>query len=64
MTSRVLEPTRDDLEERRERLLRRTRMGRDELEAAARAGELSGETFWLWEDIRAIEFLLGADASE
>lgn len=61
MTTRVLEPGRDELEDRRARLLERSHMSREELETAAAAGTLSAEEFWLWEDIRSIEFLLGDD---
>jgi hypothetical protein len=59
MSPRVLEPSREELEKRRERLLERARMTREDLEAAANAGTLSGDEYWLWMDIRSIEFLLG-----
>lgn len=61
MSPRVLEPSREELEARRQRLLERAGMSRDELEAAATAGTLRGDQFWVWEDIRSIEFLLGED---
>ncbi len=61
MSTRVLEPSLDELRERRARLLDRVRMGRRELEAAASAGTVSSDEFWLWEDIRSVEFLLGDD---
>lgn len=61
MTTRVLEPSRDELRERRARLLEHAHMSREALEDAADAGTLSPEEFWLWEDIRSIEFLLGDD---
>ena len=62
MTPRVLEPSRAELEARRSRLLARLAMSRDELERAADRGTLSGEQYWLHENIRSIEFLLGTDA--
>ncbi|MEX2549380.1 MAG: hypothetical protein WD638_04065 [Nitriliruptoraceae bacterium] len=61
MTTRVLEPGHDELKDRRARLLERAHMSREDLEAAAAAGTLSAEEFWLWEDIRSVEFLLGDD---
>ena len=63
MTTRVLEPGHDELKGRRARLLERAHMSREELEAAAAAGSLSPEEFWLWEDIRSVEFLLGEDVA-
>jgi hypothetical protein len=60
---RVLHPTREELQERRQRLLDRARVSSsDELAERARRGALSGDEFWLWEDIRSIDFLLGEDA--
>ncbi len=64
MSPRVMQPSREELEARRQRLLRELGMTRIELEAAAEAGTLTGERFWVWEDIRSIEFLLGADNAE
>ncbi len=61
MSPRVLEPSRSELEARRERLLERLGMDRDELERAAESGALTGEQYWLLEDIRSVEFLLGSD---
>lgn len=61
MTTRVLEPGHDELKARWARLLERAHMSREDLEAAASAGTLSAEEFWLWEDIRSVEFLLGDD---
>jgi hypothetical protein len=34
-------------------------MSPDELDRAAESGALTGEQYWLLEDIRSIEFLLG-----
>lgn len=56
---RVIQPTAERLRERRAELLNDVRMGRAELEERAEAGLLSGEEYWLWEEIRSIEFLLG-----
>lgn len=61
MSPHVLEPSRAELEARRARLLARLAMSREELERAADSGALTGEQYWLLEDIRSIEFLLGAD---
>lgn len=61
MPSRVLEPSSQELRARRERLLARLGMSRDEAEAAARDGQLTSEEFWIWEDLRDVEFLLGDD---
>lgn len=58
MSPRVLEPSRDELVARRERLLEQLGMSRSDLERAAQAGALIGDQIWLWEDIRSIEFLL------
>lgn len=61
MSPRVLEPSRAELEARRSRILARLSMTRNELESAADSGALTGEQYWLLEDIRSIEFLLGTD---
>jgi hypothetical protein len=61
MTTRILKPSRDDLEARRKRLLERLGMNREEAGRAADAGVLSGEQIWIWEDLRSVEFLLGDD---
>lgn len=61
MSPRVLEPSRAELEARRASLLARLAMSRDELRSAADSGSLTGEQYWLLEDIRSIEFLLGTD---
>ncbi len=58
---RVVEPSLEDLRSRWRELLSRTSMSRHELEEAAAAGKLSPDEFWLWEDVRAVEFLLGED---
>jgi hypothetical protein len=61
MSTRVLQPSREELMDRRARLIERARMDRGEMEAAAQAGTLAPDEFWLWEDIRSVEFLLGDD---
>lgn len=63
MATRVLEPSREELLARRARLLGRTHMSREELDTAAAAGTLTADQYWLWEDIRSLEFLLGDDAA-
>lgn len=59
MGSRVVEPSREELQKRRRRLLDEVGMTRDELGKAAAAGTLTSDQFWAWEDITSIEFLLG-----
>lgn len=59
--SRVREPSKEELWARRAELLERARMNREELQAGADAGMLDPDEFWLWKDIRAVEFLLGDD---
>jgi len=61
MSPRVLEPSRAELKARRERLLARLAISREELQRAADSGALTGEQYWLLEDIRSTEFLLGTD---
>ncbi len=61
MSPRVLEPSAEELRARHARLLARIGRSREELEVAAEAGDLTGEEFWLWEDLRDVEFLLGDD---
>ncbi|MGH8905067.1 MAG: hypothetical protein ACRD0K_00735 [Egibacteraceae bacterium] len=57
---RVTHPTREELKDRRRRLLEQARVSSsDELAARAERGALSGDEFWLWEDIQSIDFLLG-----
>ncbi len=62
MSTRVRHPSPEELRARRARLLAEARIDRDELEALAAAGALTGDEFWVWEDVRSIEFLLGDDA--
>lgn len=64
MAPRVVEPSREELEKRRRRLLDDVGMSRDELGKAAAAGTLTSDQFWAWEDITSIEFLLGDDDGE
>jgi hypothetical protein len=61
VSPRVLEPSRAELEARRSRLLDRLGVSREELERAAESGALTGEQYWLLEDVRSTEFLLGID---
>ena len=61
---RVIQPTPTRLRQRRAELLDQARMDRAELESRAEAGLLSGEEYWLWEEIRSIEFLLGGADGE
>lgn len=59
VSPRVLTPSTEELRARRAELLERAGMDRDKLGARAEAGTLSGDEFWLFEDVRSIEFLLG-----
>lgn len=61
LAPRVVEPSRDELEARRRRLLDHVGMTRDELDRAAQAGTLTSEQYWVWEDVTSTEFLLGED---
>lgn len=63
---RVIQLTREQLLERRDQLLEGLRFTRGELEERAEAGLLSAEEYWLWEEIRGVEFLLGdkSDATD
>lgn len=61
---RVTQLTRDDLLERHKQLLNDARMPREELEQRAEAGLLSGDEYWLREEIRGVEFLLGDVADD
>lgn len=56
---RVMHPSRDELRDRRERLLAEANIDRDGLERRAHAGLLTAAEYWLWEELRSIEFLLG-----
>jgi hypothetical protein len=59
MSPRVLEPSRDELLERRDELIAELQTSREQLQDRADAGLLSGEEFYLWDEIESIEFLLG-----
>jgi hypothetical protein len=59
MSPRVIEPSRDELVERRDELIAELQTSREELQDRADAGLLSGEEFYLWDEIESIEFLLG-----
>ena len=51
-------PTPDELRRRIEGLLAELRMTREEAEAQAAAGTLTGDQFWTLEGVRSAEFLL------
>ena len=59
MSPRVIEPSRDELLERRNKLIGELQTSRAALQDRAEAGLLSGEEFYLWDEIESIEFLLG-----
>lgn len=50
-----------ELCQRRRELLTQLGMTREQLQAEAEAGRLTGAEFWVYEDIQAIEFLLGPE---
>ena len=59
MSENVREVSREELLSERRRLLDSIGMTRDEIEEMAACGRLSGAQFWVYEDIRSVEFLLG-----
>jgi hypothetical protein len=63
MSDIVREVSREELLAERERLLASIAMTREELAAMAELGGLSGTQFWVYEDIRCVEFLLGDDVA-
>lgn len=54
-------PSRDELLDRRRRLLEQSKASREELDRRATQGELAGDEYWLWEELRSIDFLLGEE---
>lgn len=58
----VQHPTPQELRGRRDRLLARARTTREDLQQRAEDGTLTAEEYWIWRDIRSLEFLLGEDA--
>lgn len=59
--ARVVEVKKDELLEQREEILRTLDVSYDELRARAEAGNLLGEEWEAWEELRSIAFLLGRD---
>jgi hypothetical protein len=59
---RVHHPTAEELRGRRDRLLARAGTTREDIERRAEDGTLSAEEYWIWQDIRSVEFLLGDEA--
>lgn len=65
MATRVIRPTRRELEHQHARLVARTRAGsRERLKELASSGELTADEFWVWENIQSIEYLLGDDEDD
>lgn len=58
----VQHPTTEGLRARRSRLLDKARTTRDDLQQRAADGTLTAEEYWIWRDIRSLEFLLGDEA--
>lgn len=58
---KVRTPSRDELLDRRRRLLEQSKASREELDRRAAQGELAGDEYWLWEEMRSIDFLLGEE---
>ena len=59
MSEDVREVSHEELLSERRRLLDSIGMTLDEIEEMAACGGLSGAQFWVYEDIRSVEFLLG-----
>ena len=59
MSENVPEVSREELRSERRRLLASVGMTRAEIEEMAACGGFSGAQFWVYEDIRSVEFLLG-----
>lgn len=59
MSEDVRKVSREELRSERTRLLESVGMTRAELKEMATCGGLSGAQFWVYEDIRSVEFLLG-----
>jgi hypothetical protein len=55
---RVTQPDFEELRRQRDKLLAQVGMERDHLEDRARRGMLAAEDFWVWREIRSIEFLM------
>ncbi len=51
-------PSREELLDRRRRLLEQAGTSRDELDRRAGRGDLVGDEYRLWEELRSIDFLL------
>lgn len=60
MTSRVVEPTVEEMRRRREELLRRARTDYEDLADRAEHDELVGNEWWIWDELEAIDYLLAA----
>lgn len=57
--SRVVEVPREELVRRREVLARRTGMTYEQLAEKQRTQDLPASEWWVWQDIEAINYLLG-----
>jgi hypothetical protein len=61
---RLAHPTPTELRHRRERLLDKAGFSREELQRCAEEGTLTPEEYWIWQDIRSVEFLLGDEGAD
>jgi hypothetical protein len=63
MSTRVLESTPEDLRRRREALLENAKATYEDLADRAAHDELQGDEWLLWDELEAIDYLLGAEPS-
>lgn len=57
--SRVVEVSREELLRRREALAARVDMTYEELARKQRSNDLPADQWWVWQDIQAVNYLLG-----
>lgn len=58
--SRVVEVSHEELLRRREALASRVGMSYEELARKQRTTDLPADEWWIWQDIEAVNYLLGA----
>lgn len=61
MGSRVMEPSKEHLRQRRGELLKRARTDYADLRDRALHDELVGAEWHIWDELEAIDYLLGAE---
>lgn len=62
MTARVVESTQESLWRRREELLKRARVDYEDLKERAEHDELVGDEWRVWDELKALDYLLGAES--